>query len=76
MSEQPGQDDTGRDDETGTSLPGMIADAGREAGSDDDGGTGGSGLTTDDGTPVGQADVEADAERSGADRSGADPGVV
>lgn len=66
MTEQPGE--TRRDDETGTSLPGMIADGGRDAGSADSGGLGEDGGTTDsDGTPVGSSDVEADAERSGAD---------
>ena len=70
MSEQPSEER--RDDEVGTSLPGMIADAGREAGSEDGNrsdpsGGGEAGMSDSDGAPVGQADVKADKQRSGAD---------
>ena len=68
MSEQPSEER--RDDEVGTSLPGMIADAGREAGSEDRSDPSGgaeAGMSDSDGAPVGQADVEADKQRSGAD---------
>jgi hypothetical protein len=69
MSEQPSEER--RDDEVGTSLPGMIADMGRDAGSSGDDGHDPDAEETPDHVTVGRDDAEADAERSGAD-----PGAV
>jgi hypothetical protein len=50
MSEQPG-DGPERDDESGTSLPGMLADVGREMGSADDGDAEAGGAKNDEAAP-------------------------
>jgi hypothetical protein len=68
MSEQPSEER--RDDEVGTSLPGMLSDLGRDAGSSD-GAPDPDAEETPDHVTVGRDDAEADAERSGAD-----PGAV